>query len=140
MSDGKTIKELYVGQTASLTRVFTKEDLEKYALVTGDYSEIHFNEDYAVKTIFKTCIVHGLLVGGLISGVIGMHLPGNGTIYEKQEFSFLAPVYIGDEITAVVTVDSINVERNRVTLKTVCYNQNNTVVIDGKAVVLPPKK
>lgn len=132
------INEIKVGDTASMKKVFTKEDIELYAKVTGDYSDIHLNEEYAGNTRFQHCIAHGLLVGGLISGVIGMKLPGNGSIYEKQTFQFLAPVMIDDEITAVVTVEEVMLQRNRVRLRTICNNVKGRCVIDGEAIVVLP--
>ena len=80
-----------------------------------------------------------MLSAGFISAVIGTRLPGTGTIYVGQQLKFLAPVYVGDTITARVTVAAINAEKNRVTLKTTCSNQEGTVVLDGEAVVSPPK-
>ena len=133
------IKEIKVGDTASMTKVFTKEDIELYAKVTGDYSDIHLNEDYACTTRFQNCIAHGLMVGGLISGVIGMKLPGNGSIYEKQTFQFLAPVMIDDEITAVVTVEEVMMQRNRVRLSTICNNADGKCVISGEAIIVLPQ-
>jgi len=71
--------------------------------------------------------------------VIGTRLPGTGTIYLKQELRFLAPVYVGDTITARVVVTAITLDKNKATLKTTCSNQDGTVVIDGEAIVSPPK-
>jgi 3-hydroxybutyryl-CoA dehydratase len=80
-----------------------------------------------------------MLVGGLISTVLGSHLPGPGTIYLRQELNFLAPVHIGDTITASAEVVEILRDKNRVRFKTVCVNQEGTLVVDGEAVVSPPK-
>jgi 3-hydroxybutyryl-CoA dehydratase len=99
----------------------------------------HINEPYAQQTMFKTRIAHGMLAAGFISAVLGMRLPGPGTIYLKQDLSFKAPVLIGDTVTASVEVVDINTEKRRVTLKTTCTKQDGTVVIDGQALVMPPK-
>jgi 3-hydroxybutyryl-CoA dehydratase len=79
-----------------------------------------------------------MLSAGFISTVIGMKLPGPGTIYIRQELNFRAPVRIGDTVTAVVEVME-KLERNLVKLKTICVNQEGTVVLDGEAIVSPPK-
>lgn len=76
---------------------------------------------------------------GFISTVIATQLPGPGTIYVRQELDFTAPVYIGDTITASVEVLQIDMDKNRITLRTICENQNEKVVIEGEAVVSPPK-
>lgn len=97
------------------------------------------NQVYAENTFFQSRIAHGLLSAGFISTVIATKLPGPGTIYIKQELNFTAPVYIGDTITASVEVLEINSDENRVILGTICKNQKNEVVIQGKALVSPPR-
>ena len=81
-----------------------------------------------------------MLLAGFISGVIGMKLPGPGSIYIRQELKFLAPARIGDTITARVEVTQMQSEKNRITLRTTCTNQENTLVMDGEAMISPPKK
>ncbi len=77
-----------------------------------------------------------MLVTGLISAVMGMKLPGPGTIYLRQELDFRRPVYIGDTITAVAEVLEVREDKPIVTLSTNCYNQHDEIVVEGKAVVL----
>ena len=111
-----------------------------YAGITGDVNPAHLNEEYAKKTFFKTRIAHGMLTAGLISTVLGTKLPGTGTVYVKQDLSFLAPVRIGDTITATVEVIELFLEEHRVRLRTTCTNQDGTTVLDGEALVSPPKE
>jgi 3-hydroxybutyryl-CoA dehydratase len=136
---GKTIYELKVGEAAEFTKTISESDIYVYAGVTGDLNPAHINEEYAKNTFFKTRIAHGMLMAGLISTVVGNKLPGPGTIYVKQELNFLAPVRIGDTITARVEVAEIIAEKNRVRLKTICSSQDGTTVLDGEALVSPPK-
>lgn len=130
----------YVGQTASVTRTISESDVYLFAGVTGDLNPAHTNEEYAKTTHFKTRIAHGMLSAGLISAVLGMQLPGPGTIYTGQTLKFLAPVHIGDTITATAEIKSLDVERNRVVLTTTCTNQEGTMVITGEATALLPKE
>jgi len=136
---GKTIDELAVGDAAEFGKTVSESDVYLYAGVTGDVNPAHLNEVYAEKTYFKTRIAHGMLTAGLISGLLGVTLPGPGTIYIRQELDFKAPVRIGDTITARVEVIEILKERNRVRLRTTCANQDGTLVLDGQAIVSPPK-
>lgn len=136
---GKTIDELAVGQSAAFTKTISESDVYLYAGITGDFNPAHVNETYARDTAFKTRIAHGMLTAGLISNVLGNQLPGPGTIYMQQQLSFRAPVKMGDTITATVEVIEINREKKRVRLKTVCTNQDNTVVLDGEALISPPR-
>ncbi len=136
---GKTIDELELGDKAEFTKTVSEADIYMYAGVTGDVNPAHIDEVYASNTFFKTRIAHGMLLGGFISTVLGNKLPGHGTIYMKQDLEFLAPVRIGDTITARVEVVKLIKEKNRVKLRTTCVNQDGTTVVDGEALVSPPK-
>jgi 3-hydroxybutyryl-CoA dehydratase len=136
---GKTINELKVGDTAKFAKTIAESDVYLFAGVTGDLNPAHVNEDYAKDTYFKTRIAHGMLSASFISTVIGTMLPGPGTIYMRQEVSFLAPVRIGDTVTATVEVAEIIAEKKKVRLKTYCINQENKTVVDGEAIVSPPR-
>lgn len=136
---GITIDQLEVGQTAHFTKTVSESDVYLYAGVTGDFNPAHIDEIYANQTAFKTRIAHGMLLGGFISKVLGNQLPGPGTIYVQQHLNFKAPVAIGDTITTTAEVIEIIADRKRVRLKTTCTNQNDTVVLDGEAIVSPPR-
>ena len=137
---GKTIDELHIGDTAEFTKTISESDIYLFAGVTGDFNPAHINDSYAKNTFFKTRIAHGMLLAGFISGVIGTKLPGPGAIYVRQELKFLAPARIGDTITARVEVTQMQPEKNRITLRTTCTSQENTLVMDGEAMISPPKK
>jgi 3-hydroxybutyryl-CoA dehydratase len=136
---GKTIDRLSVGDAAEFSKTVSESDIYLYAGVTGDFNPAHIDAVYAAGTFFKKRIAHGMLSAGFISAVIGTRLPGTGTIYVGQQLNFLAPVYVGDTITARVVVAAITPEKNRVTLKTTCSNQEGTLVLEGEALVSPPK-
>lgn len=136
---GKTISELSLGDKAYFQKTITETDVYMYAGITGDLNPAHINEEYAKDTMFKGRIAHGMLTAGLVSAVLGMQLPGPGTIYLKQDLKFTAPVRIGDTIKAEVEVSEMIVEKNRIKLRTTCTNQNGDVVLDGEATVMPPR-
>jgi len=136
---GKTIEELKVGDTAKFSKTVSESDVYLFAGVTGDLNPAHVSEEFAKDTFFKTRIAHGMLSASFISTVIGTMLPGPGSVYMRQEVSFLAPVKFGDTITAVVEVAEIIADKKRVRLKTYCINQEKTVVVDGEALVSPPR-
>lgn len=136
---GMTIQDLAVGQSASTSKTISEADVYLFAGITGDLNPAHVNEAYASDTMFGGRIAHGMLSAGLISAVIGMQLPGPGTIYVGQDLKFLAPVRIGDTVTATVTVKELNQEKNRAVLETVCENQAGKKLIAGQALVMPRK-
>lgn len=134
-----TIQEMKIGDHASVTKTVSETDVYLFAGITGDLNPAHTNEVAASKTMFKTRIAHGMLGAGFISAVLGMYLPGPGTIYMGQELKFTKPVHIGDTVTATATVEEIILEKNRVILDTTVVNQDGEVAIKGKATVMPPK-
>lgn len=135
----KTIDELKIGEKEYFEKTISEADIYLFAGISGDMNPAHISEEYAKKTIFGERIVHGMLSSSLISTVIGMKLPGPGTIYVSQNLKFLTPVRINDTIKAEVEVIEKITEKNRIKLRTRVINQNNTVVIDGFAWVMPPK-
>lgn len=136
---GKTINEINLGDISSYSRTVSEADVVLFGGVSGDLNPAHFNEEYCKETIFKGRIAHGMLSASYISTVLGMKLPGPGTIYLSQELKFTAPVKFGDTITATVEVIEKLEDRNRIVLETICTNQNGQVVVKGKSTVMPPK-
>ena len=136
---GKTFDQLTIGDSDRFSKTVTDTDIYLFAGVTGDFNPAHIDEAYAQGTFFKTRIAHGMLSAGFISAVIGTRLPGPGTVYMRQTLDFLAPVRIGDTVTATVEVIEKMEDRKRVRLKTTCVNQEGTRVLDGEALVSPPR-
>lgn len=128
--------EIKIGDTAEMSKVVTDEDIRKFAEVSLDRNPIHLDEEFAKGSMFKQRIAHGMLSAGLISAVIGTKLPGIDTIYMGQDLKFTAPVFIGDEVTAVVEVIDKRDDKHIITLKTTVKNQDGKEVIKGQAVVL----
>lgn len=129
-----TTSEYHVGQIGTFSKTISESDVYAFAGICGDFNPVHINAEEAKKSIFGRQVVHGALVSSFISTVLGMYMPGPGTIYMKQESKFIKPVYINDTITAVVEIISID-ERKRANLKTIVKNQNEEVVLEGNALV-----
>ena len=134
------IREMKLGDSASVTKTVTETDVYLFAGITGDLNPAHTNEVSASQTQFGGRIAHGILSAGLISAVLAMQLPGPGTIYLGQELKFTRPVRFGDTVTATCTVSEIRAEKNIVKLDTVCTNQAGEVVLQGMATVMPPQQ
>ena len=135
----KTIDTIQIGDSASFTKTITEADITLFAGYSGDFNPAHINAVEADQGMFHGRIAHGMLSAGFISAVLGMQLPGPGTIYLGQELKFTKPVRFGDTITATCTVAEILEEKNIVKLETICANQDGDVVIKGMATVMPPK-
>ena len=135
---GFTIDQMQVGMSRSYAKTLTETDIILFAAASGDINSVHLNQEYAEKTPFGGRIAHGILTAGVISACIANKLPGIGTIYLGQTLKFKAPVRPGDTVTATVTVKSLDAEKNRVVLDTVCQVAGKTV-LEGEATVMAPK-
>jgi len=140
MTRGKFIDEIKMGDSAQISNTITEKTIKDFAEATGDFNPVHLDQAYAEKTYFKGRIAHGVLSVGYISSVMGNLLPGPGGILLSQDVRFLAPVRIGDTITAKVEVIEVIPEKNRIKVKTTCTNQKGQVVVEGTAWSLCPQK
>jgi 3-hydroxybutyryl-CoA dehydratase len=132
---GYDIEDLRVGMSASYAKTITEADIVLFAGVSGDNNAVHTNEEFAASTPFGGRIAHGFLTASVISAAVANRLPGPGTVYLGQQMRFLAPVRPGDTVKATVTVKSVNAEKARAVLETVCHVRG-VAVIDGEATVM----
>lgn len=130
-----TTSELYIGQTARLQRVFTENDVQQCNELTKDFNQIYQRNEDSWNDRYSQPIVPALLVEGLVTQVISNKLPGCACILVQKEMIYYHPVHAGDVITAELMIIDINHERNWVTQKVVCFNQNGTEVIKGQVVI-----
>ncbi len=135
---GWYFEDLTVGLTASRTNTVTADTISAFADVSGDRNPVHLDAAYAATTIFKQPIAHGMLAAAYISAVVGMDLPGPGSIYVSQSIAFKAPVKAGDTVVATARVVEI-LPKRRVRLETHCTVAGKTVV-EGEAVLMVPSR
>lgn len=136
----KTYDELKIGDSASITRTLRKQDIQLFAAATGDLNPAHLDESFAKSAMFHQIVAHGLWTGSMFSALLGMQLPGPGTIYIDQTLHFIKPVRLGDTITASVRVTDKNDANGHVTLHTLCVRSDGEAVLEGEAIVLAPKE
>ncbi len=136
--ENRTFDELKVGDTASISRTLTQNDIELFAIMSGDVNPAHVDEEFAKSDMFHKIIAHGMWGGALISTVLGTQLPGPGAIYLGQSLRFRRPVGLGDTIVVTVKVSEKDGEKHRVTLDCQAVNQRGEVVISGTAEVIAP--
>jgi 3-hydroxybutyryl-CoA dehydratase len=134
-----TIDDLKPGMSAEFTKMVSEHDITLFGEMSGDTNPVHFDEAFASTTPFKGRIAHGVLTASYISTVLGMQMPGPGTIFLGLNIRFKAPVRIGDTVTAVCTVRDVIAEKRRVVFDCVC-KVGDTVVIEGEATVMPPAR
>lgn len=134
------MKTFFVGQKTSFSRTITETDIVLFAGLSGDYNPVHVDKEYAADTRFGKRIAHGLLTTTFLSRLLGMELPGQGSVYLEQTLKFTKPVYIGDTITASAEIIDIDEERGIIKLETICRKQDETIVLEGNAVMMIPKE
>jgi phosphotransacetylase/acyl dehydratase len=135
--ENRTFAEIEVGDSASIARTLRQQDIELFAVATGDINPAHLDPTFAETDLFHRVIAHGMWSGGLISAVLGTRLPGPGTIYLSQDLHFLAPVGIGDTVTTTVTVREKK-QKSRIVFACTCVNQHGREVVAGTAEVQAP--
>ncbi len=135
---GRSIDQLAVGDSASLERTFTQDDIDAFARISGDDNPAHVDPAWAEASIFGGRVAHGILTAGLISAVIGTQLPGPGSIYMSQTLKWLAPVKPGEALTATATIREIVAEKGRIIMDTV-VTRGDDAVLTGEALIMPPK-
>lgn len=140
MIENRTYAEITIGETASLTRNISEADIQLFAALSGDVNPAHLDQDYAAQSMFGGVIAHGMFTGALVSTLLGVHLPGPGTIYLGQSLRFLRPVKPGDRLTVSVTVREKFDDKQRVILDCSCINQDAKAVLKGEAEVIAPSE
>lgn len=130
------MRTILLGESAYFSKTITEFDVYGFAGIVGDFNTVHINQLEAGKSVFGRRVAHGMLVGSLISTVLGTKLPGEGTIYLEQNLKFKRPVYFGDTVTAKVTVSEIiNSEKGIYKLDTIITNQFEKVTHEGYAII-----
>ena len=125
--------KLEVGQKATRENTLTYDFVKTYAEITGDYNPLHFDDAFAAKTKFKELVVQGGLTSGILNALVAMDMPGPGTVFMSQDLKFIAPVFIGDTITAVAEVLEVHATKPVTKLKMTITRQTGETVLEGEA-------
>jgi len=128
-----------LGDGFSFEKYISANDVKQFADVVGDLNPIHLDEEFAEKTFFKKRIVHGAFLGGLISKILGMDCPGQGTVYISQNSTFKRPVYVDTTVKVEVKITEVITAKRRLILETNVLNENNEVCVAGSALVWIPE-
>ncbi len=136
--ENRTYAEINIGDSARLTRTLRPEDIQLFAIMSGDVNPTHVDPEYARSSSFREVVAHGMWGGTLISSVLGTQFPGPGTVYIDQSLHFSRPVALGDTVTVVVTCQKKFDHNNHIVFDCLCTNQDGLEVIRGSAEVLAP--
>lgn len=127
---------LAVGDSASRRRIIDTAVMGAFASFVGDRNPIHHDEAVARAAGFRAPIAYGMVAGSMFSEILGNELPGHGAVYASQEFKFLSPIYVGDEVELRVEVVEVRADQRVVRVRTTCRNQDGELCVDGHAVLI----
>jgi len=131
------MKEFKVGDEIQVIKEITEENIKAFSLLSGDINPIHLDDKKINKKYHKKKIAHGMYLASLFSALIGVELPGNGTIYISQSFNFTKPIYVGSTVKLNVKIKKIIVDF--AILETNCYDLKGDLLIEGEAKVVLPE-
>ncbi len=134
---GMNIQDIKVGMSSSYSQTITDADIKAFAEISGDNNPVHMSDEYASASRFGKKIAHGLMSASFFSALFGTRIPGPGCVYVSQSLSFKRPVYIGDTVTATVTVKSIEASNRRVFFETVCKVKGKAVITGEAELFIP---
>lgn len=137
--ENRTFDEIQIGDSATLTRTLTEQEVNLFAVASGDMNPTHLDAEYMKQRGLKGPVGHSLWGGALISSLLGNTLPGPGTVYRRQDLRFLQAVSVGDAVTATVTVTGKEPRDRSVVLDCSVVNRQKELVISGVAEVLAPE-
>ena len=128
--------DITIGLTKEFSVEITESMVDNFAEFSGDYNELHMDEDYASATSFGKRICHGMLLTSFFSRLVGMSIPGKNALYFSQSINFQSPCFIGDRILVRGEVTEKSESTHIITIKTTILNQDSKCLIDGIAKVI----
>jgi 3-hydroxybutyryl-CoA dehydratase len=137
---GKTVSEMAVGDVAYFAKTLTETDMMLFAGITGDLNQLPINDEFARKTRYGQRVAHGMLTASFVTNLLGMKLPGFGTVLRSFKVRFTAPVFLNDTVEIGIRVTETNVAANTASFETWAVNQQGLTVMQGSCVVTPPVK
>lgn len=132
-----TYETLEVGQSYTTERFLSFDDVRAFAEISGDDNPIHVDEEYARKTRFERPIVHGVLLMGIVSKVLGRDFPGHGSVAVSISCRFLRPVPVDSTITVEVKIAEKIEKRKHIRARIYVY-LGGKMAVGGEAVLIPP--
>ena len=132
----RSFEDIAIGETGELSRIILQSDVDRFAGLTGDDNPLHVNSEFARQTTFKEPVVHGMLAGSLVSTLIGTQLPGPGALWVKQEFRFLGPVRVNDNLNVKVVVIAKHARDRTIDIEVEATVSGRGAVLKGKGLVM----
>ena len=131
-----TFDQIDIGLTKEFDVIITQSLVDDFAKISGDYSPIHMNEEFAKSTKFGRKIVHGMLLASLLSRMVGMYLPGKYALYSSQTLEFHNPCFIGDKITVSSIVNDKSESTKIIKIESKITNEKKDILLYGEGRII----
>lgn len=127
----RSFEQIQPGDRVALRRVLTRQDVEAFALLSGDQNPLHLDDAFARAAGFERPVVHGMLLAGLVSTLVGTYLPGPGALWAEQRFRWIRPLFLGDEVRVELEVKHKSRGARTLQLAVQAFNQDGELVLEG---------
>ena len=131
-----TFDQIDIGLTKEFDVIITQSLVDDFAKISGDYSPIHMNEEFAKSTKFGRKIVHGMLLASLLSRMVGMYLPGKYALYSSQTLEFHNPCFVGDKITVSSIVNDKSESTKIIKIESKITNEKKDILLYGQGRII----
>ena len=131
-----TFDQIDIGLTKEFDVIITQSLVDDFAKISGDYSPIHMNEEFAKLTKFGRKIVHGMLLASLLSRMVGMYLPGKYALYSSQTLEFHNPCFVGDKITVSSIVNDKSESTKIIKVESKITNEKKDILLYGEGRII----
>tara|TARA_E500000331_G_scaffold117619_1_gene114822 strand:- start:100 stop:531 length:432 start_codon:yes stop_codon:yes gene_type:complete len=131
-----TFDQIDIGLTKEFDVIITQSLVDDFAKISGDYSPIHMNEEFAKSTKFGRKIVHGMLLASLLSRMVGMYLPGKYALYSSQSLEFHNPCFVGDKITVTSFVNDKSESTKIIKIESKITNEKKDILLYGEGRII----
>ncbi len=131
-----TYDEIKIGLKKEFSVKITESLVNDFAKISGDYSPIHMDIEYASTTSFKKRVVHGMLLASFFSRIDGMYLPGKHALYFSQTLKFVNPCFIDDLVTVKSEVIEKSDSTQIITINSQIINESGQILVKGLGKVL----
>lgn len=137
---GMNIQDIKVGMSSSYSQTITDANVKSFAEISGDSNPVHMSDEYASASRLRRRVAHGLMSASFFSALFGTRIPGAGCVYVSQSLNFKRPVYIGDTVTAIVTVKAVEATKRHVYFETICTVKGKVVIAGEADIYIPSAK
>jgi acyl dehydratase len=129
---------LQIGQVESIKRVFSQEDFDRFAALSGDDNPIHVDPEFSAQTKFGRTVAHGMFLYSVVCSVLGTRLPGPGTVQLEQELMFPSPTYTGEQVTIRLEITEVQPSEGLADLTTAVVRPDGNLGLQGRTLVRLP--